>query len=75
MATQVTINNITGQTPFNIYVCQSDGTGCFYITSISSTPYIFDIPSSYDTSSSYMVKVIDGNNCVISDVQPVTTCV
>ena len=71
MATQVTINDITGQTPYNIYVCQSDGTGCFYVTSTSSTPYVFNIPSPYDTSSSYMIKVIDGHNCVISGIQSV----
>ena len=46
MGVQVTINNITGQTPYDIYVCQVDGSGCFYISTISSTfPYVFDMYS------------------------------
>lgn len=66
MAIQVTIDNITGQTPYDIYICQTGGTGCFYMTTISSVPYSFDIPSPYDTSLAYMVKIIDNNGCVIS---------
>ena len=68
MAVQVTINDISGATPYNIYICQNTGTGCFYISTItdSDLPYIFNIPQPYDTSSSYMLKVIDSNNCIIS---------
>ena len=71
MAVQVTINGITGQSPFDIYICQSDGTGCFYMTTISTTTYVFDIPSPQDTSLSYMLKVIDNNNCVVTGIEPV----
>jgi hypothetical protein len=73
MEVQVTINNITGQTPFDIYVCQVDGSGCFYISTItnSSFPYIFDIPSPNNSSPNYMVKAIDNNNCVISGTSAV----
>lgn len=71
MAIQVTINSITGQSPFDIYICQSNGTGCFYISTITSTPYVFDIPSPYDTSSSYQLKVVDANNCTINGVENV----
>ena len=71
MAVQVTINSITGQSPFDIYICQSSGTGCFYITTISTTSYVFDIPAPYDTSSSYMLKVVDDNGCIISGVESV----
>lgn len=71
MAVQVTINSITGQSPYDVYICQSDGNGCFYISTITSTPYVFDIPSPYDLSLSYMLKIIDDNNCVISGVENV----
>jgi hypothetical protein len=72
MGVQVTINNITGQTPYDIYVCQVDGSGCFYISTIGSTfPYVFDIPSPYDVSPNYMVKAIDANNCIISGTSTV----
>lgn len=68
MAVQVTINNITGDSPFDVYICQSGGTGCFYISTISSLPYVFDIPEPYNTSTSYMLKVIDNNNCQITGI-------
>ncbi len=73
MAVQVTINDITGQTPYNVYICQNTGAGCFYISTItnSSLPYIFDIPQPYNTASSYMLKVVDANNCIISGVTTV----
>jgi hypothetical protein len=73
MAVQVTINDITGQTPYNVYICQNTGAGCFYISTItnSSLPYIFNIPQPYDTASSYMLKVVDANNCIISGVTTV----
>jgi hypothetical protein len=71
MAVQVTISSITGQSPYDIYICQSDGSGCFYVTTITTIPYVFDIPAPYDTSSSYMLRVVDANNCVISGVQTV----
>lgn len=71
MAVQVTINSITGQSPYEIYICQSNGSGCFYVTTITTTPYVFDIPSPYDTSSSYMLKVVDAYNCVITGIQNV----
>lgn len=74
MAIQVTISDITGQTPYDIYICQSGGTGCFYMATISFVPYIFDIPAPYDNLSSYMLKIIDNKGCVITGVQPVTTC-
>ena len=66
MAVQVTIDSITGTTPYDVYVCQSDGTSCFYITTISSAPYVFDIPAPYNTLTSYMLKLIDADNCIIS---------
>lgn len=68
MEVQCTINNITGQTPFDIYVCQTDGTGCFYISTINNTsfPYVFNIPAPYNTSPNYMIKAVDANNCIIS---------
>jgi len=66
MAIQVTINGITGQSPYDVYICQSNGTGCFYISTTSVIPYVFDIPAPYNNSVAYMLKVIDTNNCIIS---------
>ena len=74
MAIQVTINDITGATPYDIYICQGDGTGCFYMATIPTVPYVFDIPSPYDSSTQYMLKVIDNNGCVITGIEDVVTC-
>jgi hypothetical protein len=72
MAVQVTISNVIGQTPYDVYVCQTNGSACFYITTISSTPYVFDIPAPYNNLSAYMLKLIDGNNCIISGTTTVS---
>ena len=68
MAIQVTINGVTGTSPYDVYVCQFDGTGCFYINTItdSQIPYTFDIPSPYDNSNEYQLKVVDNSNCVLT---------
>lgn len=68
MAVEVIISSITGTSPYDIYICQPNGSGCFYIDTISSTPYEFDIPEPYDTGLAYMLKVIDSQNCIISGV-------
>ena len=68
MAIKVTISGITGVTPFDIYICQPDGSSCFYIDTIGSgeLPYNFDIPVPYDIGTQYMLKAIDNNNCIIT---------
>jgi hypothetical protein len=75
MEVQVTINDISGQTPYDIYVCQVDGSGCFYISTItdSSFPYVFEIPAPYNSSPNYLIKAIDANDCIISGATGVVT--
>lgn len=65
MGVTVSISAITGTSPFNVYICQGDGTGCFFISEINSIPYTFQIPPPYDTSLEYMVKIIDANGFII----------
>ena len=74
MAIKVTINNVTGQTPYDIYICHGNGTGCFYMATTSTIPYTFDIPEPYDSSTQYMVKIIDDNACVITGIEDVVSC-
>jgi hypothetical protein len=71
MSLQVTINSISGQTPYDVFICQSSGVGCIYISRIENAPYSFNIPSPYDNESEYMLKLIDSNNCIISGVTSV----
>lgn len=63
MSKQITINNITGSTPFDIYVCDEPITLCIYIDTVSVFPYSFMVPLVWETLTSFNVKVIDDNNC------------
>lgn len=72
MGIKVIINSITGQSPFDIYVCQTGGTGCYYMNRIETTSYEFEIPKPYDTSTAYMLKIVDGNNSIISGITYIT---
>jgi len=71
MPLTVNITSITGQSPYNIYICQSGGTGCYYMSTTSTIPYSFVIPPPYDQSTSYMLKIIDGANCIVSGITSV----
>lgn len=66
MPVKVTISNVTGLTPYDIFICQTDGTNCFFISTQSTFPYEFDIPEPNDTWTSYMLKLVDSNDCVIT---------
>lgn len=65
MTIEVTINNITAQTPYDVYICDSGSTTCIYVNTVSTVPYTFSIPESFSNLNSYGVKIIDNNNCVI----------
>jgi hypothetical protein len=71
MLVEVNITNITGQTPFDIYICQSDGTGCIYIKRINTTSDNFTIPAAFGVSSSYLLKIVDADGCIISESRTV----
>lgn len=65
MPTTITINDITGTTPFDIYLCDDPLTTCIYVDTITGTTYSFDVPSIMDGQLSYNLKVVDDNDCVI----------
>lgn len=71
MGITVSISAITGTSPFDVYICQGDGSGCFFIAEINTVPYNFEIPPPYDTSLEYMVKVVDGDGCQITGVKSI----
>jgi hypothetical protein len=65
MPTNITINDITGTTPFDIYICDDPITTCVYIDTINTLPYTFVVPSILDGQLSYNLKVIDELNCTV----------
>jgi hypothetical protein len=68
----VNIIGITGQSPYDVYVCQSSINDCVYINTISGTTYSFDIPKPLDNSLQYIIKIIDSNNIILTKVVSVS---
>lgn len=69
MGTNITITSITGISPYDVYVCDTSYTTCIYVSTINSgdLPYSFMIPSIFSSFTNFVVKVIDDNDCVITE--------
>lgn len=63
MPIDITINNITGSSPYDIYICDDPVTTCIYVNTISSLPYQFEVPSVMSTNTIFNLKVVDNNGC------------
>jgi hypothetical protein len=68
MPTNITINNVTGTSPYDIYICDNPITICIYITTTSTIPYSFDVPSILDSQNDFTVKIVDNKSCVITQI-------
>jgi hypothetical protein len=64
MSQLITISNITANTPFEIYYCDSMSANCVYVTSASTIPITFSVPDSASTTD-FIIKIIDIENCQI----------
>jgi hypothetical protein len=69
MDTNITITSITGISPYDVYVCDTGYTTCVYVSTINSgdLPYSIMIPSIFSSFTDFVVKVIDDNDCVITE--------
>jgi len=66
MAGILTINNITGIPPYQIYVCDINGNNCQLTTYDQDPvylPILVQIPDEFSGIDNIFVKIIDGNNC------------
>jgi hypothetical protein len=63
MPTVITINDISGTTPFDIYICDNPVTTCVYSDTITTFPKNIVIPTILSGLTSYNLKVIDDNGC------------
>ena len=63
MPNTIQINSLSGTSPFDIYVCDQTITYCFFVSAITSSPYVFDVPPPLDQSTPIILKVVDSNNC------------
>jgi hypothetical protein len=66
----VTIDTVTGNPPFNVWVangCESSSPSIFINTiTLSDIPYTFTLPAGYQNSG-FCVKVIDIDNCEVCE--------
>jgi hypothetical protein len=64
MASYIDIVSVTGTAPYNVYVCNTLGTGCVLVYSgLYTTPFAITLPSIFDNAPAVMVKLVDANNC------------
>ena len=68
MPTQITISSLSGSPPFDVYTCDTGFTSCIYINTIGlgQIPYVFNLPYIMEDMESYIVKVVDRNNCMVT---------
>jgi len=68
MAKTVSITAITGASPYDVWVCiDCTNSNCQYIDTITTgdLTYDFTLPSRFESLSSYTIRIIDNNGCVI----------
>lgn len=70
MPTDITISNLTGQDPFDIYICDSGSTVCYFVNTITTgdIPYVFQVPIPFGSLTSFNIKAVDDNNCFINQI-------
>jgi len=70
MPIDITINDISGQTPFDIYVCNTGQTYCVYSATINSgdLPYTFEVPIPFINSEGVNLRIVDDNDCQINEI-------
>jgi hypothetical protein len=65
MPTNIVISGVTGQSPFNVYVCDDLLTNCSWVSTFTSIPFSFELPMLYLGETNFAVKLIDFNGCSV----------
>ncbi len=65
MSNQITISGITGNPPYDVYVCDVTNTYCYLITGSTLIPptLVFDVPTPLDDVNNVLVKITDISGC------------
>jgi hypothetical protein len=65
MPNYITIDSITGQSPYNVYLCDVSFANCIYINTITDLdiPYTFEAPPLYDNTTNIVIRSVDNNGC------------
>jgi hypothetical protein len=69
MPIDITINNISGSSPFDVYICDDPISTCIYIDTITSgdLPYTFMVPIILENQTDFNLKIVDDNDCTITE--------
>lgn len=67
MATEITITDLGGSSPFDVYTCDTGYTTCVYVSTINSSqlPYQFDLPFIQEGMNPIGLRVVDNTGCVV----------
>jgi hypothetical protein len=70
MPIDITINDITGQTPYDVYICDTGSTTCVYVSTINvgDLPYTFEVPLFFTNLDRFNLRIIDDNDCQINEI-------
>jgi len=73
MSARLTIQSITGTSPYDFYVCDIYENNCSLLGSVStdSPDQIFTLPALFNFAPQIMVKMVDANNC---EIKKILTC-
>lgn len=63
MSVSITVSSVSGNSPYQIYVCDSFGAHCEYVANTSILPITIYLSSTFDYAPIVMVKIIDGDGC------------
>lgn len=74
MPVSVTVSSVVGSPPYEIYLCLSGVTPCFYIDYIQSSelPYVFTVPTPLQNFRNFCLKVVDNDGCEINNCFNIT---
>ena len=73
MSARLTIQSITGASPYDFYVCDIYENNCSFLGSVStaSPDQIFTLPALFNLAPQIMIKMIDANSC---EIKKILTC-
>jgi hypothetical protein len=66
MTVNLSISNIVGIPPFEVYMCDSNVNNCQLVDTLYDPVYwptVIDLPSSLTGSTTIFVKIVDSNLC------------
>lgn len=63
MSLQVTVDGLSGASPFNIWICDNPEVTCIYVDTVTGATFTFDVPQALIFQDDFTIKSIDNNNC------------